>query len=289
VRRSLVALVPVVLVAGGAALAADAPIVNLQRPAFPRAAATKPAPPDAPRLVLVSSRRNKITDVVAWFRRNGLTLREWDVPGGGFSLGPKLPPFPEAFSTSLGGLQVVRAIRQKNVALLVYGRDFSDARVLVASDPTETASPRIRYGLDFTSYGSPPPARPGEQGFFQEIRWAAEVGGILYVANAHRTYASFSRGLNAYLTAVDTRRRKVLWRSGSLLANAATFDVVGHYIVAGYGFTAEPDFLYLIDRRDGKVVQRLPLPSAPDYIIRKGRQVFVRTYDHDVVVEVRSR
>ena len=287
--RRVAAIVVLLALCGGVAAAADAPVTRLPRPAFPRAAAAKAAAPGAPRLVLVSSRRNTITDVAAWFRRNGLTLREWDVPGGGFSLGPELPRFPAPFSTSYDGLQVVRAIRQRNVALLVYGRDFSDGRVLLASGPAETASPRIRYGLDFTSYGSPPPARPGEQGFFQEIRWAAEVGGILYVANAHRTYANFSRGLNAYLTALDPGRKKVLWRNGPLLANAATFDVVGNYIVAGYGFTAEPDFLYLIDRRDGKVVQRLSLPSAPDYIIRKGRQVFVRTYDHDVVVEVRSR
>jgi hypothetical protein len=37
------------------------------------------------------------------------------------------------------------------------------------------------------------------------------------------------------------------------------------------------------------VAQRLPLPSAPEYIIRRGRTVYVRTYDHDVIVRLEPK
>jgi hypothetical protein len=49
------------------------------------------------------------------------------------------------------------------------------------------------------------------------------------------------KGRNAYLSAIDLGTKKTLWRSPALVANARTFVVTGDHIVAGYGFTAEPD------------------------------------------------
>jgi hypothetical protein len=57
--------------------------------------------------------------------------------------------------------------------------------------------------------------------------------------------------------------------------------------VAGYGFTAEPDFLYLLDRRTGRVRDRLLVPSAPETIKLQGGLVHVRTYDRQVVAQIR--
>ena len=64
----------------------------------------------------------------------------------------------------------------------------------------------------------------------------------------------------------QTKRR--LWRSKALVANAQTFAVTPDYLLTGYGFTAEPDYLYLLDRRTGRVVERLSLPSGPERITR---------------------
>lgn len=286
IRFAAALLVAMVCTATAGATSAGWGATKLPRPAFPRTAAVKPAPPGAPRLVLVSSRRNAVTDVADWFARNDLMLREYAVPDS-FRLGPALPALPARVPTSIpyGDARIVRAIRQQRALLLVYGSDFSDGRYLACAEP---ASLRFTCGFDLVNFGTAPGTTPGEGGFFQGVVWAAQVGGVLYVANAHRTYASSSHGLNAYLTAIDLKRRRVLWRNGPLLANGTTFEVVGNLVVSGYGFTAEPDFLYLIDRRDGKVIQRLALPSAPEYIVRQGRQIFVRTYDHDVVVELRA-
>ena len=60
-------------------------------------------------------------------------------------------------------------------------------------------------------------------------------------------------------------------------------------IVTGYGFTAEPDYLYALDRATGQVKGRLLLPSAPERIARHGNVLTVDTYDHRVVVRVTRR
>ena len=135
--------------------------------------------------------------------------------------------------------------------------------------------------IDFVNY-----LRPPNGAWLEEIRWAREIDGVLYVEHAHLTYASATRGRNAYISAIDLRTKKLLWRSPALVANARTFAVTGDLIVAGYGFTAEPDFLYLLDRRTGRVLDRLAVPSAPEVIKLRGDRIEARTYDRQVVARI---
>ena len=161
----------------------------------------------------------------------------------------------------------------------LYGRDGASARILLTN----------RYALDFKNYVWPPRNRPGEKEFvYEEIVWAREANGVLYVENAHLTYAMSSYGQNAYVTAFDVESKRRLWRSRALVANAQTFAVTPDYLLTGYGFTAEPDWLYLLDRRTGRVVERLSLPSAPEKITRSGDRFVVRTYDHVLTVRLRA-
>jgi len=235
------------------------------------------------RLTLVSSRVNGITDERAWFTRNALDLAEDRVPG---SFGSDIPlhRLPAGTPTSFRGLRLVSAIRQPSRLLLVYGQNFAAGRYLLARRQGTSL-----YGFDFVNFAYAPRPLPGERRFvFQEPNWAAEIGGALLVQHSHSTYARSSRGLNAYVTAVDLATAKVRWRSRPLVANASTFAVVKDALVTGYGFTKEPDFLFVIDRGTGAVLQRLPLPSLPEYVIAKGNAVYVRTYDHDLLFRVRS-
>jgi hypothetical protein len=59
------------------------------------------------------------------------------------------------------------------------------------------------------------------------------------------------------------------------------------HLICGYGFTAEPDFLYVLERATGKTVSKVPLKSGPDFLIEKDGELFVRTYDTDYVFTVR--
>jgi hypothetical protein len=144
-----------------------------------------------------------------------------------------------------------------------------------------------RYAFDFRNYARPPRILPGEREFvYEEVLWAKEAAGVLYVSTGHLTYARWSYGLNAYLNAVDLKTRKLRWRSPALVANARNFALVGDVVVTGYGFTAEPDYLYAIDRRNGHLAARVLLPSAPELIVRHGNVLTVDTYDRRVSVRI---
>ncbi len=115
-----------------------------------------------------------------------LQLREYAVPSEFPSEAP-LPALPASLPDSFRGLRVIRAIRQEHTTLLVFGRDFASGRYLVAADP-KTGT--LRYGFDFVNYTYAPYTSPGDREFvYQEPVWAAEAGGVLYVENAHDTYA----------------------------------------------------------------------------------------------------
>jgi hypothetical protein len=257
-RRLVVGLA--VLALAGSAAGADLRPTVLPRPAFaPPVADVRPS--GELRLGLVSSRA----------REPG--------PGAGWPAAPAWAP------ESFAGKPLLTAIRQAGKIFLVYGPDFASARYLVAADPR---TGRLRYAFDFVNYAYAPEIAPGDREFvYEQPVWAREADGVLYVETAHMTYARSSGNRNAYVTAIDLRTRKVLWQSPALVANARTFVLAGETIVTGYGFTAEPDFLYLLDRRTGRVLDRLAVPTGPETIALHGDRLTVRTYDHEVVAELR--
>jgi len=142
-------------------------------------------------------------------------------------------------------------------------------------------SVRPYYAFDFANF-----ARPPNGAWAEDLTWARQIGRTLYVEHTHSTYGSATKDRNAYITAIDVDARKILWRSPALVANARTFVVTGNLIVSGYGFTAEDDFLYLLDRRSGRLLDRLRVPSAPEVIKLRGDRLHVRTYDRDVVARI---
>ncbi|HEV3468768.1 MAG TPA: hypothetical protein VG148_05565 [Pyrinomonadaceae bacterium] len=288
-RTVLLALLCLALCAPAARAQADTDdwrLVTLPAPEFKRAPPRAVTPRRGERrLTVVSTRRNQITDEAEWFSRHGLALPLYEIPDAP-SPGWASPaePLPSFVPLRFRGARLVRAVRQRERVLAVYGADFASGRYLVALD---RATGRFGYGFDFAEYAYAPGAPARERQFvYQDIAWAAEEGDTLYVAHAHNTYARSSRGMNAYLTAIDTRRGRVVWRSAPLVSNASSFELVGDRIVSGYGFTQEPDFLYLLDKRTGEVRQRLPVRSGPEYIIRKGDRLYVRAYDADLVLRL---
>lgn len=144
------------------------------------------------------------------------------------------------------------------------------------------------YTFDFRNYAKPPRSAPGDAELtYEQVVWAREAPtGVLYVETAHNTYAKSSYGLNGYLNAIDIKRRRLLWRSPAQVANAQNFVMLPTALIAGYGFTAEPDYLYAIDRATGKVRGRLLLPNAAQTITRHGNVLTVITYDRRLVVRV---
>ncbi len=100
----------------------------------------------------------------------------------------------------------------------------------------------------------------------QDLRLA---DGVLYFNEACQSYSSGANGKCSSLVAVDPRARKVLWRTPPLTSNGR-FRIRGCYIIAGYGFTAEPDWLHLVDRGSGTVMQKLFVSSSPEQLTLVG-------------------
>ncbi|KYF84770.1 hypothetical protein BE11_05910 [Sorangium cellulosum] len=244
----------------------------------------RPAPAGssaAPRLVKVAEQKNAITDVAAWFTRNGLSLPTLQVPNAPESDAAALPSFVPA---RYGDYALVKAIDHGDHLALLYGSSFNDARLVAIVD----AARKVVAFLDFESYLTPPEIAPGEAEFVQgQVGWVVARDGVLYVSSGHRTYAASSKGKNAFLSAIDLASGQLLWQSAPLVCNAENFVLHGDHLLCGYGFTAEPDFLYVLERATGKVVSKLPIKSGPEYLVEKGGKLFVRTYDTDYVFDIR--
>jgi hypothetical protein len=239
---------------------------------FPAEPPSTPARGQEPTLEQVSSVPNEITDEGVWFVSNGLELPE---------RGPA--SLPDSVPRQLRESLLVRAFEGGDSLFLLYGQTEFNARYLVAADPRTY---EFRYGYDLQGWRNPPDLQ-GNTLTLQEIIWAVEEDGVLYVSLGHRTYAKESGGRNAYVTAIDPRMDRILWRSLPLVANSRNFLVLGDLILTGYGFTAEPDFLYLLDRGTGEVVGRHPVKSAPEHILLKDGLLYVRCYNTDDVFRLR--
>jgi len=225
---------------------------------------------DVPRLTRLLEAPNSITDDDAWLTRNGFAR-----PGD-----PTVPARPLPFLYR--GEARLRVIESGDWTLGVYGPPSAARYLLVAG------ADGSRRAFDFAAYRRAPAARAGDEGFIeQDIAWAEVAAGRLYVAHAHRTYAASSGGQNGYVTALDLATGTLRWRSRPLVSNASTFAVVGDALVTGYGFTSEPDHLFVLDRFTGEVIQEAVVRTAPNWIIPRGDRLFVRAYDADYVFSLR--
>jgi len=145
------------------------------------------------------------------------------------------------------------------------------------------------YAVDFRNYAWPPRIARGEREFsYEQVVWAKEADGKLYVETAHSTYARSTYGLNGYVNAIDLKTRRLLWRSPAQVANALDFVLLNRTLISGYGFTDEPDYLYALDRATGRVKGRLLLPNGPQTIARHGNVLTVTTYDRRLTIRVRG-
>jgi hypothetical protein len=237
-----------------------------------------PTPSSAPRLVQLSKRRNGITDGDAWFQSNGLARHGFigPRPVGGGDVPVGLPVRVDSWLILWGHKSALHTT-------LVLGRDWRGGQRVAVLD----AANRPIEVFDFAAWARAPFTEPGAEPFVeQSVSWAEVHDDVLYVATGHSTYAKSSGGKNAFVSAVDLRSGELLWQSAPLVSNAENFLVIGDWVVCGYGFTAEPDALFVLDRATGKTAARVPLPSGPTYLVLKDGTLFVRTYDHDLTFRI---
>lgn len=232
-------------------------------------------------LSMKSNAANNITDDEAWFEKNGLETNALNVPNPFRDIQGDLPgDVPTAFMENM----LVRAIASERFLFLIYGGNFAEGRYLLIMDKESRA---ITMAYDFSTYEYSPDYVEEDADYInQRIDWTTIDGDMLYVAHSHNTYSASSKGMNAYITAIDLNTNEVAWRSKPLVSNASNFLVIDDAIVCGYGFTDEKDYLYLLNKHTGEIEQTLPLKSGPSWIIRKNDELYVRTYNTDYVFTI---
>lgn len=201
----------------------------------------------------LSEEANEITDTEAWFAANGLQ---------------------QPYANSM---------EDEKYRYTLEGDNGFYTYILYVYDK---ASGDNLYCLDFSKYRYTDNIKAGDEEFVeQRIWWVQSVDNVLYVAIGHYTYTE-SCPHTGYLVAIDLNDMSVIWKSEPCVTNSQTFEIIDNTIVCGYGFTSEPDNLILVNRLDGSVIEKIPIKTMADYIIRKEDVLYVRTYNTNYTFQI---
>jgi len=192
---------------------------------------------------------------------NGLQYRlRVDVPA---RLPASVPRELEGFP-----LQLAQATPEGWLALYVSSPDGPPNANSLYRAALFAADGRRRWALELNRFLSRP--RNLE---IQDLRLRS---GKLYFNEACQSYSAEAGGRCSALVRVDPVRGTLDWRSRDLVSNNV-FIFSGPYIVAGYGFTREPDFLHLVSPETGRVLATRRLDSAHSYLEERGGRIHAVT------------
>ena len=233
------------------------------------------------KLNVVLSKPNQITDDELWFVNNNLTLNTYLGVNGPVTNNGENPSNNNDFWENLYATKV---IYDDSYIYCIYGAYYDEGYILNIYD---SKTMKLVYSLDFLNYKYTPEYIAEEYDFIQQnINWAAIEEDVLYVSYSHNTYAKSSNYMNAFITAIDLSSMEIIWNTDALVSNSYNFLIINDTIICGYGFTNEEDFLYQINISSGEVQDKIPLKSAPSYIIKKDNTLFVRTYNMDYELKI---
>lgn len=152
--------------------------------------------------------------------------------------------------------------------------------LIIVTDPSFE---KVLYALDFCNFSLVKYTKQDELGFTEIAVENVQIeNDILYATVGHSTYASSSSGYNAYLVAIDLNSQKVKWMTKPLTSNSP-FCIYGDTIITGYGFTDEPDYIYIIDKTTGCRLKSIKVANGPEQFSIRNNKLYVRTYSYDYV------
>lgn len=236
---------------------------------------------------LLSEDSNNITDTANWFVENNLYLNSVSdyheygtmVRTAGNEMFDynkwrdehRICLYDDAYIYTVGSMEAY--LDSENASdldclLTVYDKEFEE----------------VLYQLDFSDFCIESEAARSENIYTEvDIVWVQARDHILYVA---LTYNGYAKPNTSFVAAVSLNTMDIIWKSESLVCNSYNFVLTEDVLICGYGFTAEPDYLYQLDLDTGKVLDKTELKSKPDYIVLKDDQLYVRCYNTDYVFQI---
>lgn len=207
------------------------------------------------KLEQVSEVQNDITDLDVWLASNEIAV-------------PQFPYSDEKYSYTFTG---VHSYETTNLVIFEHSGDIYHIDM---NEFSMTPDKVYETNDPFTS----------DRGY---VNFAKVKDNILYVSTGHKGYTE-NNPLTGYVTAINLENGKVLWKSVPQVSNAYNFEIVGDVIISGYGFSTEDDYLYLLNRFNGQIIEQIPLKSMAEYIVAKDSILYVRTYNRNYEFGIES-
>ncbi len=195
---------------------------------------------------------------------------------------PKGGHYPTGIKPSYKGILLERILNLKSSYFVYYKSqlDRPGAYLVIYDKKTHT----IQKSFDLKNYEYPSVYHVRKAWARQSLDWAEIEDNILYIS----TSGGFPREVNGktgFLTAVDLKTNAILWRSQEQKSNTS-FVVTDDIIVTGYGLTAHQDYLYVLNRHNGKVIQTIPLAYAALDIKQKNNKIYVATRGYTYIFKI---
>lgn len=235
--------------------------------------AAAPPPTTSPKLVRISAKADGVWKDPRGAYRADLPWQIAPVEKG------RLPPGARVDIPSQYGAEDLRVIIPSgDRLLLVYGGRYL---AITKGNATEAV-------LDLETYRHPPKVNPQWKEFaVGDVTYAQVDGDVVYVANGGGSYAKEMGGHKGFVSAISLKNQKLLWRSPPLVHGSGPFGIRGDFLVTGYGFTDEPDHLFLLKKESGTVAAKATLESAPGQITLEGNRIHVVAYGHKYEYELK--
>lgn len=214
------------------------------------------------KLKQLSCKQNGITDDDNWFFNNDLVRREERV---------ELPmgQFAPRFRYRTGGYLIT-----------TYGENWGNTLKVTITDEAQQT---LYAAYDFESYKFSP--KTTLMGNTQSLDDFIIEGNILYFSFGTNSYSDGAGYQTGYIAAFDMEKQELIWVSQPLTCNSH-FAVVDNSIICGYGFTSEPDNLYVVDKYSGQRIQKLTLKKMALEVVPKNGYLYVRTYSYDYLFKI---
>jgi hypothetical protein len=98
----------------------------------------------------------------------------------------------------------------------------------------------------------------------QDVRWDDSNGYLLFNM-ACPSYASSINGKGSKLYCYDVNNGYIVWQTDYLVSNDI-FILNDDYVFCSYGFTNEKDYLYMLDKKTGKMYSKILMPKKVHYM-----------------------
>lgn len=215
------------------------------------------------KLQQVSRRSNQIIDDDDWYINNNLTRREQRIETPMNIFGPR-------YSYKTGGYLVT-----------TYGENFGHTlKVVITDEQQET----LYAAYDFAKYEFSP--KTTLMGNYQRVDDFVIEGNVLYVAHGTNGYSDGAGYQTGYITAFNMEKQEIIWTTQPLTCNSH-FTIYNNSIICGYGFTSEPDNLFVLDKYSGQRVQKISMKKMVNDVVVRDGLAYVRTYSFDYVFKIK--